>query len=181
MATNNPIAEKINNFNVYIGQSGSQKLAGIAGEITLPEIPYSTEEIAGAGLLGSYESPNVGHTGSISIEIPLRLLSADALDLAVGDQANLTLRAGTQYTDISNGGIVMQGLVINLRGPVKAINWGTAKVGGPMDATITVEVLYIKGTRDVEGSLFTLLELDKLNFVYIINGVDRLAQLRRYI
>lgn len=181
MATNNPVPEKIRNFNVYVGATASQRLAGISGEITLPDFTYTTEEISGAGLLGSYESPNVGHTDSVSMTIPLRLISSESLDLAVGDQANITLRAGTQHTDTANQKIVEQGLVINVRGPVKQINMGKLAVGAPMDAEITVEVLYFKGSRDNEGSLLTLLEIDKLNFVYVVNGVDRLAGLRRYI
>lgn len=181
MATNNPIPEKVRNYNVYTGDTASQKLAGVANEVTLPDFPYTTEEIAGAGILGSYESPNVGHTDSSSITIPLRLIMEENLALAVGDMAKLTLRAGTQSTDIANGQIIEAGLMINIQGPVKQINWGTMGVGQPMSAEITVEILYFKASRDNQGSLFTLLELDKLNFVYIVNGVDKLENLRRYI
>lgn len=181
MATNNPVPEKIRNYNVYVGPTASQRLAGVANEIKMPEFPYSTEEIAGAGLLGSYESPNVGHTDSSTLTIPVRLIMEENLSLAVGDMANITLRAGTQHTDTANRQIVEQGLVINVQGPVKQINFGTVAVGTPMNAEITVEILYFKASRDNEGSLFTLLELDKLNFVYIVNGVDKLAKLRRYI
>lgn len=181
MASNNPIPEKIRNYNVYTGSTASQKLTGVADEITMPEFPYTTEEISGAGLLGSYESPNVGHAGSATLAIPVRLISQESLDLAVGDLANITLRAGTQQTDSANRVVLEQGLVINAQGPVKQIKLGTVAVGKPMNAEITIEILYFKASRDNEGSLFTLLELDKLNFVYIVNGVDRLAKLRRYI
>lgn len=181
MATNNPVPEKIRNFNVYVGPTASQKMAGVAKEITLPEFTYTAEEISGAGLLGTYESPNVGHTDSSTIVIPLHLISRENLDLAVGDLANITLRAGAQHTDSANQQIVEHGLVINIQGPVKQINWGTMGAGMPMSAEITIEILYFKASRDNEGSLFTLMELDKLNFVYIVNGVDKLANLRRYI
>lgn len=181
MSTNNPIPEKIRNYNVYTGSTASQKLAGISNEIALPDFSYTTEEITGAGLLGSYESPNIGHTDSLNIMIPVRLIAEENLNLAVGDLAEITLRAGTQHTDTANRQIVEQGLVFNIQGPVKQINFGSATVGAPMNAEITVEILYFKASRDIEGNMFTLLELDKLNFVYIVNGVDKLEGLRRYM
>jgi P2 family phage contractile tail tube protein len=178
---NNPVPEKIRQYNVYVGPTASQKLAGVAAEITMPDFLFTSEEISGAGLLGSYESPNAGHTESTAITIPFRTPLREALSLAEGDFANITLRAGMQSTDIANGQIGEEGLVVNVRGPVKQINFGTMVKGQPMNVEVTIEILYFKASRDTGGSLFTLLELDKLNFVYVVNGVDKLANLRRYI
>lgn len=181
MATGNPIPEKIRNYNVYIGDTASQRLVGVSGEVTLPDIVSSGEEVSGAGLLGKYESPNDGHTDSMSMAIPVRIFSEDSLALAMGDYANVTLRAGTQSTDIATQRIVEQGLVINVRGPVKEIKPGKLAVGSPMDSEFTLEVLYFKISQNKEGAMKDLVELDKINFVYAVNGVDRLANLRRYI
>ena len=181
MATNNPVPEKIRNYNVYKGPTATQRMIGMGAEMTLPDFAFSTEEISGAGIAGSYESPNQGHTASVAMTIPFRLIGRENLEIAEGDIADLIIRAGMQSTDTASGQIIEQGLVVNVRGPVKRINMGTVSVGAPQNAEIEIEVYYFKADQDNEGDLFTLIELDKQNFVYIVNGVDKFANLRRYI
>ena len=43
-----------------------------------------------------------------------------------------------------------------------------------MEAEVEMEILYIK----IEVNNKTVLELDKLNFIYVLNGVDMLAKIR---
>lgn len=52
---------------------------------------------------------------------------------------------------------------------------GTVKQGGAMDAAVTVEVVYIMIELDGKQRV----ELDKLNNVYKVNGVDLLAKIRK--
>ena len=49
------------------------------------------------------------------------------------------------------------------------------KQGGAMDAAVTVEVVYIMIELDGKQRV----ELDKLNNVYKVNGVDLLAKIRK--
>lgn len=59
----------------------------------------------------------------------------------------------------------------------KGVDLGKLSPGKATGTKNTFEVIYIK----VEENGKTLLELDKLNFVYIVNGVDILAVIRGQI
>lgn len=55
------------------------------------------------------------------------------------------------------------------------ITGGTVKQGGAMDAAVTVEITYIMIELDGKQRI----ELDKINNVYKVNGVDLLAKIRK--
>ena len=168
------IPEKIVNYNIY---DEGEKLVGITNEVTLPNFEAMAEEISGAGIAGAFESPTPGHFGSIELEIPFRTVSDQTFRLAVPGGRTITLRASQQGYDVSGGQVNYRGLKITLRGLPKGINLGTATIGQPTGTTNLIEVLYIK----IEENDKTLLELDKLNFIYVVNGVDVLGEIRQQI
>lgn len=85
---------------------------------------------------------------------------------------NLTLRASEQFTVKSTGGIDYKGMRVVVRGRQKKLTGGTVKQGGAMDAAVTVEITYIMIELDGKQRI----ELDKINNVYKVNGVDLLAK-----
>lgn len=170
----NPIPEKVVNFNVY---NEGEKLVGVSGEVTLPNLEAMTETISGAGIAGEFESPTPGHFGSLTVEIPFRVLYDQSFKLMVPQGQTITLRASQQSYDVAGGEIQHRGLKVILKVIPKGIDLGKISVGGPTDTKNTLEILYIK---IVENGV-TLLELDKANFIYIVNGVDVLANVRAQI
>lgn len=170
----NPIPEKIVNYNVY---DENEKIIGVAGEVTLPNLEAMTETISGAGIAGEYESPTPGHFGSITIEIPFRIIYNESFRLMVPGGRTLVLRASQQSYDVAGGKIEYRPLKVTLKTLPKGVDLGKISSGKMTETKNTLEVLYIKITENGE----TLLELDKLNFVYIVNGVDVLGPIRRQI
>lgn len=170
----NPIPDKVLNYNVY---DDTEKLVGVAAEVTLPTLESMSETVSGAGLLGEFESPTIGHFGSITIEIQFRALMDKSFSLLKNSGRSIVLRATQQSYDMSGGGIQKRGLKITLRGIPKALELGKLAVGAPTESKNTTEVLYIK----IEENGRTLLELDKLNFIYIVDGEDMLADVRNLI
>ena len=83
---------------------------------------------------------------------------------------NLTLRAAQQVYD-KTGGYNFKGLRVVEIGRVKSFNPGKVEKGEAMEATITLELTYIM--IEVDG--VQLLEVDKLNGIYKVNGNDMLA------
>ena len=67
-----------------------------------------------------------------------------------------------------------QNVSISVRGILKQFSPGTMKSGGRMDSSVTLGLSYYK---IVLGSK-TMLEIDRLNGVYIINGKDVLKEVR---
>lgn len=168
------IPDKIINFNVY---NEAEKLLGVSGEITLPDFESISETLSGAGILGEIESPTPGHFGSQEIEIPFRTLTQSSMKLLEHENNTFIFRAAQQSRSIQDNKTVIRPLKIITKGALKGINLGKLSVGGQTETTVKQEIYYIK----VEENGETLLELDKLNFIYIVNGVDKLADVRNAI
>lgn len=168
------IPDKIVNFNVY---DEGEKLLGVSGEITLPDFEAMTETISGAGILGEIESPTPGHFGSQEIEIPFRTLTQSAFKMLENENNTFIFRAAQQSRSVSGNATVIRPLKVVTKGACKGTNLGKLGVGAQTETTVKQEIYYIK----VEENGETLLELDKLNFIYIVNGVDKLEEVRNAI
>lgn len=167
------IPEVIHSYNVY---KGGNQLIGMTGEVTLPNFEAMTTMVSGAGILGEYEDVIIGTFGSMEQVIPFRVLDDDIFTLMNPlEVLDLTLRASVQITDPGTGGTDTKGMRVVIRGKQKSFTPGKAQNGSQMDASVTVEVVYIMieigGTKKIE--------LDKLNFVYKVNGVDLLGKVRK--
>ena len=170
----NPIPDKVVNFNVY---NEAEKLIGVSGEITLPNLEAMTETISGAGIAGEFESPNPGHFGSIQIEIPFRTIYDQSFKMMSPKGQTITLRGSQQMMDIAAGQLKQTALKITLKVMPKNLNLGTLAVGQPTGTNNVLEVLYMKVVADGKE----VLELDKMNFIYRVNGEDILANIRDQI
>ena len=88
---------------------------------------------------------------------------------------NLTFRAAQQVYDKSTGGgYAFKSLRIVEMGRVKKFKPGKIEKAESMEATITLELTYL--LVEVDGVV--VMEIDKLNQVYNVNGVDMLADVR---
>mgnify|MGYP000898708027 CR=1 FL=1 len=162
----------INNFNLYYRGTA---LVGLTGEITLPDFEGMTETLSGPGILGELEEVIIGSFSSMELEVPFRVLDEDAFKLmSPSETLDLTLRASEQFTVKSTGNIDYKGMRVVVRGRQKKLAGGTVKIGGAMDASVTIEIAYIM--IEVDGK--KRIELDKLNNVYKVNDKDLLAKIR---
>ena len=167
------IPEVIHSFNVY---KGGNRLIGLTGEVTLPDFEAMTETVSGAGILGEYEEVIIGMFSSMEQEIPFRVLDDDIFTLMNPMEVlDLTLRAAEQFTDASTAAIDFKGMRIVIRGKQKGFKPGKVQNATQMDASVTVEVVYIM--IEIDG--VKKVELDKLNYVYKVNGVDLLEKVRK--
>ena len=165
------IPTKINRYNVY---SRGNRLLGTGDELTLPSFEASTETVSGAGILGEIDDPTVGYFGNQEMEIPFRILDNEATDMLDMTKAvQLEIRGAAQTTN-SEGDIEYQGVRVVVRGRSNKFTPGKLKAGNPMDTSITLSILYIL----IELDGVSVLELDKLNEVFKINGNDILAKIK---
>lgn len=169
------IATKINAYNVYLD---GKKLIGVSDEVTLPNFEALTETLSGAGLLGEIDEPLLGHFGASEIEIPFRTLNNDMFKLANMQSAvNLTLRMSTQTINESNMNTDFLPSRVVIKGKNKALTGGKVKQGSGTGPSLKVEILYIL----IEVNKKPKFELDKLNFVYKVNGNDLLKKVRAQV
>lgn len=163
------IPEKINNYMVY---KDGTALLGIA-DATLPDFESLSETIKGAGILGEFDSVSIGHFGEQEVEINFRDTTSA---LKVGDgNINLIFKASNQSSDKSTGKIEKRQLFISITGVKKKLSAGKLESGSPMDSSITISLRQIKIKDDNKE----ILELDKINYIYKLDGVDLLADERR--
>ena len=174
MSTIANVPEVINNFNAY---HNGNVLVGVTGSVELPNFDAITEEISGAGVLGSYEASIPGHYSSIAQTVPFRILDSDIFDLMdPSSPVELTFRAASQSTVKSTGNLAYNKMRIVERGRLKSFTPGTLEQGKQMNASVTLELLYIK----IEVDDVVKLEYDKLNSVFIVNNRDLLATIKQY-
>lgn len=168
-------ATKINAYNVY---RGSKKLVGLSDEVTLPDFEGLTETLSGPGMLGEIDEPLLGHFGASEIEIPFRTLDEEMFDLlAQGQAVDLTLRMSTQaIVETSMATDFMPSRIV-IKGKSKGFTGGSVKQGQGTGSSVKVEVIYIL----IEVNNKKKFELDKLNFVYKVNGNDLLAKVRKQV
>lgn len=165
------IPTKINMFNVY---RNGVTLVGISDEVTLPEFEALSETISGPGFFGEIDDPTIGHFGSQEFEIPFRTITDDTFKLMnPGSQVNITLRGSIQVTT-TGGGVDYVGMRVVVRGKCKSFTGGSVKQGAAMGSSIKIALTYIR--IDLNGE--NRIELDKLNGVYKINGVDVMEKAR---
>ena len=169
------LATKVNAYNVYLD---GNKLVGISDEVTLPDFEALTETLSGAGILGEIDEPLLGHFKASEMEIPFRTLNEHMFRLASMSKAlNLTLRASTQTIDTGNINTGAMPSRIVIKGKNKAITGGKLKQGEGTGSSIKVEITYIL----IEVDKTPMFELDKLNFVYKVKGVDLMKTIREQV
>jgi P2 family phage contractile tail tube protein len=167
----NGIPEKINMFNVY---NDGTKLIGLSGEIKLPDFSAKADTVSGPGILGEFGSVTPGYFESQELEIPFNLLNDDLFSLMDPLSAvSLTLRASEQYSTV-DGGTDFQGMRVVVRGKFKKLTAGKVKQGESTDSSVTIELTYIY--IECDGS--PMIELDKINSVFKVRGVDVLQKAR---
>lgn len=169
----NSIPEKITNFNVY---NDAEKLLGVSGEVTLPSLEAMTSTVSGAGIAGEYESPTPGHFGSMETEIPYRIINEQIFRFYT-NPGLVTLRGSQQFQNTATGKIEHRPLKITMKVLPKKTELGKLAVGAAGEGSNALEVTYIK----IDENSKNILEYDKLNFVYKVNGVDMFAKIRSQI
>ena len=169
------LPEVLNDFNLY---GEGEKLIGQDAEITLPELTMITDTLTGSGVLGEYEDPVTGQFENATMGIKWTCLNRDYFKLLdTTKPLQLTLRGSLQCLDTDTGYTDYYPVKVLVRGKANKINLGKAEKGKKMESDTEINILYVKVQVDKE----TLLELDKLNFKFVLNGEDKLEKIRAQV
>lgn len=165
------IPEKIINFKAYFDGSASHSALV---DVTLPTIEFMTDTINGAGIAGEMESPVLGHTQAMTTEFNFRTITATDFNTLEPRSYQIELRAAPQSTVQSTGKIEVSKLSIVIKGTPLSHDLGTLAVGATTDSTKSFSTTYIK----IEYDGKVVLEIDKINMKYAVNGTDYLIAVR---
>ncbi len=166
----NQVPEKLINFRVY--EDGAD-LLGVA-DVELPSLDAMTETVKGAGIAGEVDSPVLGHFGSMTLKLNWRTVTRPTANLAQPKVHNLDLRGAIQVMNAGAGEYRVAPLKVTVRCIPKKTELGKLDVGAKSDASNEFEVVYISVTLDGEK----IIEIDKYNYICVINGTDYLKQVR---
>lgn len=164
--------EKINDFKIYANDS--KDLTGIA-DVELPALNSKTEEIDGAGIAGSYEAATFGHFESMQFKINWRMITDEIAQFLKPDSIKVDCRVVNQeYDNIGKSYRFIPNRIV-IEGHVTKNELGKVSKGGLYEGSSEVEVTYFKLMRDGK----TLIEIDKRNYKYVIDGVDYMKPIRK--
>ena len=155
------------NFNLFVDGRG---YAGQTDEFNFPELSLQTEEYRAGGM----DAPIDLTTGleKLTADFTLSSASKDVMSLfsvREGAQVKFTVREAMEDFDGTVGSIVH-----NLTGKIIKIAQGGAKAGEVPKDKYDLSLTYYKKT--VNGTLVH--EIDVINMVTIINGIDVLSDIR---
>ncbi|MBQ7578199.1 MAG: phage major tail tube protein [Synergistaceae bacterium] len=167
----NLIPEKFINFAVYI--DGFDE-SGIA-DGTLPSLEAMTSEVKGAGIAGVVDSLVLGHFNSTTLSLKWRATPSNFYVLANEITHMIDIYGAIQQYDAGSGTMRAVPLHIFCRAITKKNTLGNLVVGDSQESETEHEVYFIK----IELDHIERLMLDKFNYIYRVNGVDYLAEVRR--
>lgn len=165
------IDDKLQGFIVY--DQNATKL-GVA-EVTLPELAHMTDTISGAGIAGEVDTTVIGNYGSLTTTLTWRNVTPAVIQLSAPDTQNIDCRGSVQMYDQNTGRNTSQAVKVVMSVQNKSTSLGNMVNAASMGTTQEFEVTYIK--IQLDGA--TVTEIDKWNYICVINGVDYMEDTRR--
>lgn len=165
--------ESVINFAVY---EDSVEYVGMAS-VTLPNLTSITQTLSGAGIAGNVEVPILGHYDVMTLGLKFRTTTAQSIKLSEPRRHNIDLRAAQQTEDTVTGTVKVQNVKHVLVVVPKTETGGSIAPASPTNGSGEYSVrywaTYIDGVK--------VREIDPLNYICIVNGVDYLADVRKAI
>lgn len=165
------VDQLVNNFAVY--EDGIDYI-GLA-EVEFPELSMLTEEIKGAGLSGNIEAVVIGFFEAMTAKFSFRTVTAAAVKMSEPRIHSLDCRVSQQVYDTNSVKHTQEAIKHILQTMPKKLAPGKAAVASTADASGEHAVYYYAIYRN--GKKET--EIDPVNFICLINGVDYLADVRK--
>lgn len=168
------IGNKTVNYSVYDRTDGGRVFLQDTKSVKRPDIEFQSDTIKGPGMLGEIEMPTLAQVNSLSHEINLRRETVETAGLMEPKIHEMEIDWTTDAMDAENKKLVAVANKEIIRYLPKKFSAGSLEGGTSEDGTLSVEDLYYKRIQDGD----VLYEIDKLNNVCIINGVDYAADIR---
>lgn len=167
----NQIDEKLIDYTVFL--EGNTYL-GVAG-VQLPSLEMMSDTLKGAGIAGEIDSITPGHFGPMPIVFNWRTTpTRESIQLMKPRAHLIEFRGAVQVFDKTTSQYTEVGKKITVRALPKKMDLGKAEASTQMDGNNEMECIYLKVEEDVK----TLIEIDKLNNIYVVDGFDYRANLR---
>jgi len=159
---------KLKNFNVFYN---GDNFIGLCSEVELPKLTRKTEDLQAGGMSGpvkvdlGMEGLEINHTYAGFMTDVYRQWGIPTADLVL-------MRFAGAYQKDDTGEVDAVEIVV--RGRHTEIDPGSAKAGDDTEFKVKSDLSYYKLTVNGEA----VVEIDLINMVEVVNGNDRLADIR---
>jgi P2 family phage contractile tail tube protein len=164
------IPRVLKNFSLFVDGRG---LAGSVSTLTLPKLTTKMEEYRGGGM----DVPVEIDMGMEKLETSFELFEYDPNMMALYGLADGAATQLTARGALRRDGEAAVAMIVNMTGVVKELDHGDWKSGDQTSAKFAVALRYLKIT--IGGQVVA--EIDKVNMIRRINGVDQLETIRAAI
>ena len=167
------LPKKLKHFNLF---NDGNIYGGIAKTVTLPKLARKMEAYRGGGMDGPVKADLGFGDDGIVLEWTLGgwdLIALRQYGATRADGVPLRFAGSVQRED--DGGT--SAVEVAVRGRHEEIDFGDSTPGEDTEHKVSTTCTYYKLTVDGE----VIVEIDLLNFVFIVDGVDLLAEHRRNI
>lgn len=165
------VDQSVINFSVY---EDANDFLGMASA-TLPNLDALTQSISGAGIAGNVEAVIIGHLNAMTTQLSFRTFSEGSVKLSEPREHHIDLRVAQQVFDQVSGTHKVQSVKHVLVLFPKAESNGKVAPASPSDGSGDFATRLWR--TYIDGQLVR--EVDQYNFIYMVNGVDYLADVRK--
>ena len=165
------VDELVVNYAIY--ENATEYLG--TTEVTLPDLEFMSEEMTGAGIAGTVEEIITGHMSAMTATFNFRTVTSAAVKLMEPRVHKIDLRVAQQQMNMRTSETNINNVKHIMR--LKPKKTALGKVAAASTADVSGEYAVSYYAMYMDGKKVT--EIDPLNFICIINGVDYLAQVRK--
>lgn len=161
-------------YKIYNRTSGTADFITDTTSYKRPDLEIMTDTISGGGIAGEIDMPTLGQLSSMEIEIGFKRANKKAVELFAQKTQELEIRWVTDVLDTAGAIISTCANKDIIKAIPKKLSLGNIETNATNEASVPLEVIYFKHIQDGEA----LIEIDKLNNVFIVNGVDYADKIR---
>lgn len=169
------IATKTIQYSIYDRTSGKSVFVEDTQSYTRPELAMMSDGVSGAGIMGEIDLPTLGQLDSMEVEVVLNKTNERAIAMFSPGAHTMEVRWVTNVLNSANGASTVQANKEIIKYVPKSLSMGDIENNETNEASLTGEVLTYQYI--IAGK--TVIKIDKLNNVFIINGKDYSAEIRK--
>jgi phage tail tube protein FII len=171
MADQHP--EVVQTYEVYL--AGARSIG--TSEVTLPVLDHMTQDVQGAGINGTVNSPVKGHFASTTMTLTFRTVTDKTAEFLPQQAQHIELWASLQQYNKATGIFEDIQHKIVTKSILKTYTLGTLAVAALQGTALVFEVIALKSIR---GGVEEF-ELDKYNGIYTVRGVNVMEDIWRNV
>ncbi len=163
--------DKLVQYEVWLG--GNEFIG--TSTVDLPTLAQAADEVKGAGIMGGFEMPTLGHFESMTTTLNFTAQEPNSAKLLIPEWQTLEFRAVQQIADTNATGIPVEGLKYVMKAMAKSAEEGSLETAVAIGGSIEMEVVYYK--KVIAGK--TAVEIDKLSGKFVVDGKDYYSSVKK--